>query len=228
MDDERSVVCRFGYVRFFCSTIYVQSGDPLSPERSMMRVPMRRVLLSLGVLLVFFGGGTAHGEAGWSLGFYGGRAVYDTLREVLSDREYADSYAAALLVGRELTGYRHYLRLEAEGQVVKHFDLMNHFEVNALVVLRWLPFPWDRYLDTSFAVGEGLSYATRDPAIEVEKHGRTSQLLNYLLFELAFCLPQHPRWDYFLRVHHRSGVFGLFDGVSGGSNLVGAGFRYRF
>lgn len=133
-----------------------------------------------------------------------------------------------LLVGRELTGYRHYLRLEAEGQLVKHFDLMNHFEVNALVVLRWLPFPWDRYLDTSFAVGEGLSYATRDPAIEVEKHGRTSQLLNYLLFELAFCLPQHPRWDYFLRVHHRSGVFGLFDGVSGGSNLVGAGFRYRF
>ncbi|MCD6073356.1 MAG: hypothetical protein K0Q70_239, partial [Rhodospirillales bacterium] len=28
--------------------------------------------------------------------------------------------------------------------------------------------------------------------------------------------------------HHRSGVFGLYDGVSKGSNLVTAGIRYRF
>jgi hypothetical protein len=159
---------------------------------------------------------------------FGGRACYDTLRDVFSDREYVDSYMAALAVGRGLTGYKHYLRLEGEGQIAKHWGKQDHFEFNALLVLRWLPFPWDRYLDTSFAVGEGLSYATDDPEIEVEKHDRTARLLNYLMIELAVNLPQHPQWTLFGRVHHRSGVFGLFDGVTGGSNVVGAGLRYTF
>jgi hypothetical protein len=95
-------------------------------------------------------------------------------------------------------------------------------------VFRWQPFPWDRYLDTSFAIGEGLSYATDDPEIETEKHDRTSRVLNYLMLELAVAVPQQPRWTLFGRVHHRSGVFGLFDGVTGGSNVVGAGIRYTF
>ena len=193
----------------------------------MKRLAVVAYLLLGPALLVMSCDKAWAGDQGY-MGVYAGRAVYDTLKEVLSDREYADSYAVALLVGRDLTGYKHYLSLEAEGQLVKHFGDMNHFEINALVVLRWLPFPWDRYLDTSFAVGEGLSYATEDPKIEVEKHGRTSKLLNYLMFELAASLPKYPQWTYFLRVHHRSGVFGLFDGVSGGSNLVGAGVRYDF
>ncbi len=165
---------------------------------------------------------------GWYLGIYGGRAVYDTLKDILSDRDYADSYAVALLAGRELTRHRHYLSLEAEGQYVKHFGYQTHAEFNALIALRWLLFPWDRYVDTSFAVGEGLSYATSQPNIEVEKHDRSARLLNYLMFELAGSLPQHPQWAVFLRVHHRSGVFGLFSGVSGGSNVVGLGVRYNF
>jgi hypothetical protein len=62
----------------------------------------------------------------------------------------------------------------------------------------------------------------------VEKHDRTARLLNYLMFELAVAVPQRPQWTLFARVHHRSGAFGLFDGVSGGSNVVGAGVRYSF
>jgi hypothetical protein len=48
------------------------------------------------------------------------------------------------------------------------------------------------------------------------------------MFELAVVVPQHPQWTLFGRVHHRSGVFGLFDGMNGGSNVVGAGIRYTF
>lgn len=184
--------------------------------------------LLLGPALLVMSCDKAWAEDQGYIGIYGGRAVYDTLKQVFYDNEYADSYAVALLVGKGLKDYKQYFRWEAEAQLVKHFGDMNHFEINALVILRWLPFPWDRYLDTSFAVGEGLSYATDDPDIEVEKHGRTSKLLNYLMFELAASLPKCPQWTYFLRVHHRSGVFGLFDGVSGGSNLVGAGVRYAF
>jgi hypothetical protein len=184
--------------------------------------------LLLGLVLLLAASGQALADDGWKVGLYGGRVCYDSLHSIFSDRDYADSYMTALTVGKGLTGYKHYLSLEGEGQVVKHWGDQDHFEFNALAVLRWLPFPWDRYLDTSMAVGEGLSYATDDPEIEVEKHDRTSRLLNYLMFELAVVVPHRPQWTLFARVHHRSGVFGLFDGVSGGSNVVGAGLRYAF
>jgi hypothetical protein len=29
-------------------------------------------------------------------------------------------------------------------------------------------------------------------------------------------------------MHHRSGAFGLFDGVHGGSNFIGYGIKYLF
>lgn len=159
---------------------------------------------------------------------YGGRACYDDLANILSKREYVDSYVAVLSVGKGLNSYKHYLRLEGEGQIAKHWGKQDHFEVNALLGLRWLPFPWDRYLDTSFAAGAGLSYATDEPEIEIEKNDRTRRLLGYLMFELGVAVPQQPNWTLFVRVHHRSGAFGLFDGVSGGSNVVGAGLRYSF
>jgi hypothetical protein len=193
-----------------------------------MRAMPNVALLLLGLVLLLAGRGQALAGDRLMVGLYGGRTCYDSLESIFSDREYADSYISALTVGKGVGGYKHYLDLEVEGQIVKHWGDQDHFEFNALLGLRWLPFPWDRYLDTSFAVGEGLSYATDDPEIELEKHDRTARLLNYLMFELAVAVPQRPQWTLFARVHHRSGAFGLFDGVSGGSNVVGAGLRYAF
>jgi hypothetical protein len=48
------------------------------------------------------------------------------------------------------------------------------------------------------------------------------------MVELAFAPPSQPNWSVFLRVHHRSGVHGLFNGVSGGSNFLALGVRYGF
>lgn len=193
-----------------------------------MRLKATRIIFWLGVVMILGNGGQALADDSWMVSLYGGRACYDSLENILSDREYVDSYIAALAVGKGLTDYKHYLRLEGEGQIVKHWGEQDLFEFNALLGVRWLPFPWDRYLDTSFAVGGGLSYATDEPEIEVEKNDRTARLLGYLMFELAVTVPQQPQWTLFARVHHRSGAYGLFDGVSGGSNVVGAGLRYAF
>lgn len=187
-----------------------------------------KIKFILLVLLLFGNHGQALANENGFVSFYAGRACYDSLKDIVSNREYADSYVTALAIGKGLTEYRHYLRLESEAQIMKHWGYQDHFELNALVALRWLAFPWDRYLDTSFAVGEGFSYATDDPELEVEKHGHTARLLNYLMFELAVNMPRQPCWIIFARIHHRSGVFGLFDGVSGGSNVVGVGLRYVF
>ena len=99
-----------------------------------------------------------------------------------------------------------------------------------MFTLRWLPFPWDRYLDTSFAFGNGFSFATADPELEIIDYDKneTSQWLYYILVELAFQVPRQLQWDLFVRIHHRSSVFGLIKNVHAGSNFVGLGLRYHF
>jgi hypothetical protein len=96
--------------------------------------------------------------------------------------------------------------------------------LNALVIARWVTFPWNAYLYTTFAVGEGISYATEVP--ELEQEAGASQWLNYLLFEVTFALPKYPEWAIVGRIHHRSGFFGAL--APNGSNVVAAGIKYRF
>ncbi|MEO0652237.1 MAG: hypothetical protein AAFZ65_16300 [Planctomycetota bacterium] len=119
---------------------------------------------------------------------------------------------------------------EWEGQFAQHFGDQDHQEINALAVLRWNRFPWSESLRTSAAIGEGLSLATELPPLEAadEDNEGTNELLNYILLEATFGLPSTPNWDFVLRIHHRSGVFGLFDGVSGGSNVLAVGIKYTF
>ncbi|QOC23932.1 hypothetical protein IC757_07430 [Wenzhouxiangella sp. AB-CW3] len=119
---------------------------------------------------------------------------------------------------------------ELEGQVVQHFGRQDHQELNLLLNARWTRFPWDHVIDTSAVVGWGQSFATEVPPLEPRSDGdeRSTRLLNYLLVELDFAPPSHPEWGLVLRLHHRSGVFGLYNGVNGGSNYIGAGIRYRY
>ncbi|MBW2355547.1 MAG: hypothetical protein JRF23_02040 [Deltaproteobacteria bacterium] len=145
----------------------------------------------------------------------------DTL---FGEARYEDSHLVGLGLSRKIGTYKDLIGFEVEGQAVKHFGDQDNEELNALIVARWLPFPWDRFLDTSFAVGEGVSYATTDPSLE----NKGQQWLNYILLELAFAAPSRPQWEAVIRVHHRSGVFGLYNGVRDASNALGVGIRYRF
>jgi hypothetical protein len=133
-------------------------------------------------------------------------------------------------LGKEIARYRDRISYELEGQIAVHNGRQSHEEINGAVTLRWLPFPWDRYLDTSFAFGNGLSYATAEPPLEIldSDEKKSSQWLYYLFVEIAFAHPDHRQWDFFIRTHHRSGVFGLFHDVNSGSNFIGPGIRYRF
>jgi len=169
-------------------------------------------------------------QAGWAVTLYGGRLVDNSLRELFTSfpPTWADSYSAALGVAKEFARTGKHLRWELEGQVLKHFSRQDHWELTAALVVRWVTFPWDHYLDTTFAAGDGFSYATDVPSIEAETHNTATRLLNYLLFEFTFSIPEHPEWALVTRIHHRSGVFRTFDGVRGASNVLEAGLRYSF
>lgn len=189
------------------------------------------LLYALGLVLLLPLQATA--QKGWFVTLYGGQFVDNELLKVLFQGDIfhlnpEDSHLATVSLSKELARWKRYIAFELEGQIGRHFGLQDNWEFNALVVFRWLLFPWDRYLDTSFAFGEGFSYATEEPFIESEFQDADSvQFMNYILLEFEFALPTVPHWSLLTRLHHRSGIFGVF-GTGEGSNFVGLGVRYRF
>jgi len=173
--------------------------------------------------------GEAKADRDWAFSLYWARLTHGTLQETVTFQTgFTDADLVVGALSRRIGSLKGYMDFELEGQVAKHFGDQDHWEFNGLVVARWLPFPWDHVIDTSLAVGEGLSYATETPEVEARRHDETSKLLDYLMFEIAFSLPSLPEWSLITRIHHRSGAFGLFDGVHGASNAWGVGLRYAF
>ncbi len=198
-----------------------QKRSPLSP--------LSWVTLLVFVLLLPIP--EAHAQREHFISLYAGRFSNNALNEVIRfETEFENSYVFVLSGGKEIGRYKDLIGLELEGQLGVHSGDQSHAEINGAFTIRWLKFPWDRYLDTSFAFGNGLSYAFRKPPLEKRESddGDTSKVLYYILVEWAFALPQEPQWEFFLRAHHRSSVFGLIDGLFAASNFGGVGIRYRF
>ena len=147
----------------------------------------------------------------------------------VNEVDWVDSYFLAAALSQRLGGYQDLLSYEVEGQLVRHFHLQNNWEFNALGVLRWEPFWWDDWLDTSLAYGLGFSYATEKPVVEREKAGKTTaRFLVYWMLELAFVpYAKRPDIEWFFRIHHRSSGYGLL-AEEGGSNALATGLRYSF
>jgi hypothetical protein len=164
----------------------------------------------------------------WFLTVYGGAHAQDDINDVFTFQAtfHDNAYVAVVALAREFWHYDNYLGFEVEGQLGKHFNKDDQWEFAGLIVGRWHAFPWDKYVDTSFAVGDGMSYYSEVSEVEKEDDEDAQRALNYLMFELALGLPQYPRWDLVFRVHHRSSVFGLVG--AGGSNFVCGGLKFSF
>ena len=172
----------------------------------------------------------AGAERDWALTLYSGRQTDSGIGGTATfDFKFEDAYFIDLALSRRLYTFRDYCNIEIEGQIAKHFGDQDHWEFNVVAYLRWLVFPWDAYLDTSFAAGAGVSYATSVPEIEAKNNDDlAARFLGALMFELAFSPPRVPQWGLVIRLHHRSGANGLFSGVKGASNAWAMGIRYSF
>lgn len=102
------------------------------------------------------------------------------------------------------------------------------YEIDPFIIFRWANLPWNNIVTTSFAIGEGISYVSSVPSVEKKNNDNTKRLLNYLMLEATFAYPCYPRLQVALRIHHRSGVFGLYHAGNSGSNVIGLGVRYLF
>jgi len=169
----------------------------------------------------------AESERAWAVTLLGGRYSGSKLLSLAGEVDFKDSYTAGLSVAYQFVDWGPHMRWELEGQVLKHFGEQEHVELVSSINVRWITFPWNRYLDTSVAFGGGLSLATEVPVLERQDpdNSDAAALLHYLVLEAAAGLPGSP-WSLVARVHHRSGIFGLFS--HSGSNLLELGVRYRF
>lgn len=102
------------------------------------------------------------------------------------------------------------------------------YEFDPYIGFRWANLPWNNYVNTSLAIGEGVSYATSVPSLEKRDNDNTKRLLNYLMLEATFAAPSYPRLQWVARIHHRSGAYGLYHAGNTGSNDIGLGIRYLF
>ncbi len=169
----------------------------------------------------------AEAKRDWFINSYTALLLTSDLQKTLSlYSDSHDAYLTALTVGKRIGSYKKYIDAEVEGQIVRYYVKQDHWEFNAAFVLRWQPFLWDRVLDTSFAIGNGLSYASEIPDLEQKHHDKATQILHFLMIEVTFALPDYPRWNFLARIHHRSGIWGIFDDVSGGTNGIGFGIKY--
>ena len=123
------------------------------------------------------------------------------------------------------------IEVDAELNVAKRFGEDDAWELATMLFFRYDDFPWSEMVYTTLGVGVGPSYATHISDTEKTKAGngdKGSKFLNAFVPELTVADPDLPELAYVFRIHHRSGVFGLIDGVSGGSNFVSFGTRFRF
>ncbi len=119
--------------------------------------------------------------------------------------------------------------IEIEAGVAQRFGRSHATEFYLAPILRWKAFPWNDYVYTTFRLGlVGASYTTSVSAWERSNatNGKGSRYLNYLLLEGTFAPSATSPVEAFVRLHHRSGIYGLIGGVRGGSNYVGVGLRY--
>lgn len=169
----------------------------------------------------------------WMVGFYGGIMDSGALHEALVmpwKIKIEDSYLAAVSATYLIHEFSSLpMNLEADFVVAKRFGLDHEWDFGFLPMLRWKSLPWNDYLYTNIRLGLfGYSYATGISPFERNKGDKQgSHLLNFLVPELTFSSGPDASWETFVRIHHRSGVGGIYHGVWGGSNYLSVGFRQR-
>lgn len=188
---------------------------------------MRLLLALVSVSMALAPARAVAAENDWFVTLLGGQYSGSRLLEIPAGFDLQHSHTVGLSVGKQFAEWGQHMRWEGELQVLKHLGEQDHVEFVGSINLRWVTFPWNRYIESTFAFGGGLSMATEVPELERRdpSNSDAAALLHYVLVEATFALPG-SRWSLVTRIHHRSGVWGLFS--HSGSNVLAAGLRYRF
>jgi len=180
--------------------------------------------------------GPCEGDCGFAV--YGGREITTPMSSVFLlhnpvapwnvQTGHGGVIAAAL--SRSFATLFGLIDLEAEAGLDQRFGDMHATTGWLAVDFRWSRFPWNDVVTTSIAFVDGPSFASQVDTEERARsgNGHGSDFLNFASPEITFALPDHPEDELVLRYQHRSGIFGLMNGVDEGSSFATIGFRRIF
>ena len=135
------------------------------------------------------------------------------------------------LVGNVLPAHiGDHLTFEAEGGTSFRFGDEKLGEAWTALYIRYDNLPWNDTVFTTVGFNTGLSLLSDSSEFEQSRdsEGSGSKLLHYLGPEITFADPGNKDMELVFRLHHRSGVFGMFDGTVSGSTFLSSGIRIRF
>ena len=125
----------------------------------------------------------------------------------------------------------HDISLEWESQLTKHSGLQSNFAAHLALLVRSRDFRAPGF-NVNFAAGMGPSYAFSRPTYEDGPDGQPNQgryrFQNYMTYEVELSLRSLPGWRLPVRIHHRSGMYGLIAPRRVGSNFFAIGLRRDF
>lgn len=143
---------------------------------------------------------------------------------------YRDDHFIGLTFSRRAGTLWGHVDLEPEIGFGQRYGIQDESEVWAALFFRYHGFPWDKYIVTTIAASTGLNFASGVSQVEKERarDGEGDQLMHYFAPEVTFALPSAPQNQFFFRMHHRSGVFGLVSDAFGGAQYGTVGLRIWF
>lgn len=171
-------------------------------------------------------------EPDWSLGAYASK-YHDTDPGsfLQGHANFLNHHMLALTASKTLWRSQSLpLSLEIDGMIGQQFGLATLTEIAVAPVLRWSGFPWNNTLQTDLRAGPlGVSYTSAISPLERGPDGNGSRVLNFLMLELAFSLPQMRSKEVFVRLHHRCTIYDLLNNYgANGEDFFAVGYRVRF
>ena len=137
------------------------NGIGLSPINSKFIIIPVFLLILFSAITVRAADSSTKIEHNWHLTAAIGTLLQNNMDEIVLQRKASSdgNYLVLLALARDIYKSKKWIGIELEGQIAKHFgDDNDQWEFLGLAVGRWYPFPWDRYIETSFGAGAGLSY----------------------------------------------------------------------
>lgn len=214
----------------------------------MLRGTLLRITAAWLVFIVMLQGAVAAGADGsipkrHAISFFAGQATWASFTPSIYEpwnNDYtpigvlALAYSYRLGSANSITGLAlpavigNHVYIEGEAGTSVRLGDEHLMEGWGAAYLRFDDFPWNDIIYTTVAVNTGVSFLNKDSQFEQKRDSsKGSQLLHYMGPEITFASPNNKNLELLVRWHHRSGVFGLFDGVYAGSTFVAGGVRFR-
>lgn len=158
-----------------------------------------------------------HGKINISDGAAGGQIYSLTASRYLGEMEWR--------LGNSV--FRPQMELPLTLEIVDENSRSPFLDYNASFMFRWVDFPWNDFVNTTFAMGVGISYSSKIMLMDRERHPGENR--SHLKFDwpiqLTFAAPSRPEHQLMIFLAHQSGGH-LFD--RGGVNSLGVGYRLGF